>query len=125
MLIPKKKRNIVKILKTCAFPGCDVQEYMTGRAIYCQEHRKRKYRSEIDKRKKQERIIDEEHNNPNQYIDHLYTESHKEIMNCALEGCYNTFEITILPRVYTYPKYCLLHRNAFKRQQFLNTYEKL
>jgi len=41
------------------------------------------------------------------------------VMNCALEGCDNQFEIKIYPRQYIYPKYCTEHRNEYKRVRHL------
>jgi hypothetical protein len=41
------------------------------------------------------------------------------VMNCALEGCQNQFEVKIYPRQYIYPKYCPEHRNEYKRIRHL------
>jgi hypothetical protein len=41
------------------------------------------------------------------------------VLNCALEGCDNQFEVKIYPRQYIYPKYCPEHRNEYKRIRHL------
>lgn len=98
--------------KKCAFPGCGVEFIGRGKAKYCDEHRKAKYRKELYKQ------------NDNDG-DGIATIDHKECYSvtkecvCGLEGCENTFEITLIPRLFEYPNYCPEHRNEYKRDRFI------
>lgn len=106
--------------KVCAFPGCNKIFKGTGKSKYCLEHRKRKYRKFIDEDKIARQKREEELKNPNQIIDHNYTNSVIEVRKCCLDGCENEFTIKIHPKTYVYPKYCNAHRNEFKRNLYLN-----
>jgi len=106
--------------KHCQFPGCKEYFMGTGKSKYCNEHRKRKYRKIIDAEKIARQKAEEEARNPNQIIHHEFTDSTKMKIRCALDGCENEFTIKVIPKVYVYPKYCKEHRNAFKRERFIN-----
>ena len=110
--------------KRCQFPGCKDVFMGTGKSKYCDEHRKRKYRKIIDADKVARQKADEETKNPNQTIQHKYTDSTIVRMTCSLDGCDEQFDIKVLPQTYVYPKYCPNHRNEFKRQLFINAREK-
>jgi len=110
--------------KHCAFPGCKVVQKMTGRAKYCTKHRHRKYRKIIDAHNVEQLKAEEESKNPNQTINHNYTDSTIIHMKCRLEGCENEFEITVYPHTFVYQKYCPQHINAFKRKMFTDARQK-
>jgi hypothetical protein len=55
----------------------------------------------------------------NQSFRHSFTEVSTMVMDCALDGCENQFEVKIYPRQYIYPKYCPEHRNEYKRIRHL------
>jgi hypothetical protein len=99
-------------LKTCVFPGCDVEFIGRGKAKYCEEHRKAKYRKELYKKNDNTGggIIVIEH-------DEVYAKP--IIRKCNLVGCPNDYEIVLIPRLYEYSNYCEDHRNEFKREMFL------
>ena len=104
--------------KNCAFPGCGVLFMGLGKAKYCEEHRKAKYRKELYKQNdnKGEAIIHIEH-------DEVYA---KKVMRvCELDGCDCEFEIILLPRLFEYPRYCVEHRNTFKRNHFIKQRDKV
>lgn len=129
-IVPKKEGKLhLEPLrrKVCAFPGCKVVEKMTGKGIYCKEHRKRQYRKTIDADKvSNQRFAQEVRNlNQNQLIQHDYSESITMIIPCQLEGCRKEFEIQIYPKTFVYPKFCLEHRNPWKRERFLNQSKEL
>jgi len=92
----------------------------TGHSRYCTIHRHRKYRKIIDASKIAAKKAEEEARNPNQIINHSYTNTVIVVQKCKLEGCFNEFEIKIFPNVFCYPKYCENHRNSWKREFFLN-----
>jgi len=118
VVIPKRKKKEKLVEKTCAFPKCDKIFYGTGASRYCKEHRSRKYRKIIDKTVvKKRKIIN--NLDTNQTIEHSYNEVQKVLFTCALEGCNNTFEVKIFPKIFVYPKYCAEHRNHYKRERFL------
>jgi hypothetical protein len=122
-IVPKKsgRQHMEPLkIKNCAFPGCKIKEQMTGKGLYCVEHRKRKYRKIIDAGKIAAKKAEEELINPNQTINHNYTNPICVKMSCKLEGCNKEFEIQVYPNVFCYPKFCKEHRNEFKRKMFLN-----
>lgn len=98
--------------KKCCFPGCDEEFLGRGKAKYCSEHRKAKYRKDLYKlnQNEGEGIFKYEHQN---------YESKTIIKKCALQGCKNQYELKILPRTFDYPNYCPEHRNEYKREIFL------
>lgn len=98
--------------KKCAFPGCGVVFVGRGKAKYCEEHRKAKYRKELYKKNDNngEGIVT---------IDHDECFAKEITRTCGLEGCECEYSITLVPRLYEYPNYCPEHRNEFKRKLFL------
>ena len=98
--------------KKCAFPECDVVFIGRGKAKYCEEHRKAKYRKELYKKNDNEGegIVTIEH-------EECFA---KEITReCGLEGCTTEYEIKLIPRLTEYPNYCPKHRNQYQRERFL------
>ena len=97
--------------KVCQFPGCGDIFIGKGKAKYCEEHRKAKYRKELYKQNDNdgEAIIRIEHHEL--YATHV-------TKTCELEGCDETFDILLVPRVYDYPRYCEEHRNSYKRAMY-------
>jgi len=97
--------------KPCCYPGCTRFYAGTGFSKYCLEHRKREYHKPVKKIR-----ID----NINMCYDHNDIKSTDLELTCSLKGCKNIYKVKILPGVHIYPKYCELHRNAHKREIFLN-----
>jgi hypothetical protein len=108
MQLPKSRRRQKLREKKCQYPGCGKIFFGIHISKYCPEHRQDRYR--IRKRTKPEDV-----NIKNQTFKHNYTEVITMVLNCALEGCDNQFEVKIYPRQYIYPKYCPEHRNEYKR----------
>jgi len=98
--------------KHCVFPGCDVEFIGMGKAKYCEEHRKAKYRKELYKKNDNDggAIIN---------ITHSELHSTEVEMTCSLKGCNNTYSITLIPKLFEYSNYCPEHRNEYKRERFL------
>jgi len=112
MQLPKTPRGQKFKEKICLYPGCGKVFHGIHISKYCVEHRKDRYR--IRKRTKPEDV-----NLKNQTIQHKYTTVVEQTMNCALEQCENQFTIKIFPRLYVYPKFCVEHRNEYKRERYL------
>jgi hypothetical protein len=101
-------------LKCCEYPGCDTMFVGgSGRAKYCDEHKKKKYFNELYHSKYKEK---HELNNQNQVIQHAFVYPVIRVQRC--ECCGKKFKIKILPRVYHYPKYCEEHVNEHKRNLY-------
>lgn len=112
--------------KICQFPGCTVEFQGIGPSKYCKEHKKQKYRNELNRlnsRKKKEKDKKQILIN-NQFIKHDNHYSTQIELTCALEGCDNTFQIKLLPRTFIYPKFCETHRNEYKRKLFVENRQK-
>jgi len=98
--------------KICKFPGCGVTFIGKGKAKYCEEHRKAKYRKELYKQ-------NDNNGDAIVRIDHGELYATHITKTCELEGCDNTFDILLVPRVYDYPRYCEEHRNEYKRNLYI------
>lgn len=112
MQLPKSRRRQKLREKRCLYPGCGKIFFGIHISKYCPEHRQDRYR--IRKRTKPEDV-----NIKNQTFKHNYTEVVSMVMNCALEGCCQHFDMKIYPRQYIYPKYCPQHRNEYRRIRHL------
>ncbi|MDO5576034.1 MAG: hypothetical protein Q4F84_03065 [Fibrobacter sp.] len=112
MQVPKSRRRQKLREKKCQYPGCEKIFFGIHISKYCPEHRQDRYR--IRKRSRPEDV-----NIKNQTLKHNNTEVVEQVMECALEGCTNQFEVKIYPRQYIYPKYCPEHRNEYKRIRHL------
>ena len=112
MQLPKyKKKKRIK-LKVCQYPGCGKEFWGHPIAKYCEQHRDIKQRQV--KKKDQEPV-----ELRNMVFKHNYNEVLERKFQCCLEGCANDFEIKIFPKQYVYPRFCLEHRNDFKRKNFI------
>ena len=117
MQLPKyKKKKRIK-LKVCQEPGCGREFWGHPIAKYCELHR------DIKQRQKQKKDI-ENIESKNIIFRHNYAEAMDLEFKCCLEGCNNTFTIRIFPKQYVYPRFCMEHRNDFKRANFLRIMQK-
>jgi hypothetical protein len=111
--ILKSKRCPKKIEKKCKFPGCEIIFSGIYISKYCLEHRQGHYRVrkliEYDDINKQNQTVIHEHN----------AEIIRVEMICALKECSKKFCVEIFPTQKHYPKYCLEHRNEYKRLMYL------
>ena len=105
--------------KKCEFENCGKTFKGSSCRKYCEEHRKPKYYTDLYKTptKRKRKVLE----NVNQIIKHSFKEVKIIQGICQCEGCGKTFDILILPNIFTYPQYCPNHRNAFKRERFLAT----
>ena len=98
--------------KKCAFPECGVTFMGLGKAKYCDEHRKAKYRKQLYKQ-------NDNNGEAIMKIEHTETFATRITRVCGLDGCECEYEVVLLPRLFDYPKFCEEHRNTFKRAQFI------
>lgn len=106
MIVFKKTVNYNSMTKICKHKNCG-KEFVSDKPgqKYCGEHRiKRNY---------YKTFIDE----TNQIIEHDNKSAKKITAIC--ECCLKEFEITLIPKVKKYPKYCEEHRNEHKRLMYL------
>lgn len=114
MQLPKyKKKKRVK-LKKCQEPGCNREFWGHPIAKYCDLHK------DIKARQKPKKIISNFELN-NMYLKHSYNSSVEVKFKCCLDGCDNVYSIKLFPKQYVYPRFCLEHRNDFKRNNYLRT----
>lgn len=98
-----------KICKNCqkTFLGIYNRKYCNDcqtSSIYVKQHKKAK---------KLEKTVDVN----NRVIHHVSCECKNVEFNCGC--CGEPFTVRMLPRVYTYPKFCNKHRNPWKREIYL------
>lgn len=105
--------------KVCQFPNCNAEFQGRGKAKYCEEHRKTKYKKVLYQSNTSNGIGDS-----NMYINHKNVEATKIIRTCGLKGCDEEYELTVIPNQYVYPKYCVTHRNEYKRKFFTEQQRK-
>lgn len=111
MQLPKyKKKKRIK-LKVCQEPGCGREFLGHPIAKYCELHRDIKHRQ---KRKKVIEAVDVK----NMVFKHSYSEVMDVEFSCQLPGCANLYMVRVYPKQYVYPKYCLEHRNEYRRKAF-------
>ncbi len=111
MQLPKyKKKKRIK-LKVCQYPGCGKEFWGHPIAKYCELHRDIKQRQ--IKKKDQEPLEAR-----NMVFRHNYTEVVEIPFLCCLEGCQEQFHLKIFPKQYVYPRFCMEHRNDYKRKHF-------
>jgi hypothetical protein len=106
-------KKVKKILfnKKCKHPDCNVMvETYSRNNCFCEKHKKVNYYL------KKEKKID----NVNKIIKHSHKSSFKIIEKCEL--CQKEFELTLLPKIFKYPKYCENHRNEHKRNMYLKNF---
>lgn len=112
MQLPKyKKKKRIK-LKICQEPGCGREFWGHPIAKYCELHRDIKLRQ---KQKKNVESIEAK----NIIFRHNYTEAMDLTFKCCLEGCNELFTIKVFPKQTVYPRFCMEHRNDFKRENFI------
>lgn len=102
----KKKRIKLKICQECGkeFWGHPI-------AKYCEQHR------DIKQRQKQKKNV-ESVEARNMVFRHNYTEVLELPFKCCLEGCNDVFWVKVFPKQFVYPRFCMAHRNDFKRANF-------
>lgn len=112
MQLPKyKKKKRIK-LKKCQEPGCGREFWGHPIAKYCELHR------DIKQRQKQKKEFDSIETK-NMLFRHAYSDVVEIEFLCSLEGCDNHFSIKVFPKQFLYPRFCLEHRNDFKRENFM------
>ena len=112
MQLPKyKKKKRIK-LKVCQEPGCGREFWGHPIAKYCELHR------DIKQRQKQKKEFDSIESK-NMLFRHAYTDVVEIKFQCCLPGCKSEFAIKVFPKQFLYPRFCLDHRNDFKRANFL------
>ena len=117
MQLPKyKKKKRIK-LKICQEPGCGREFWGHPIAKYCELHR------DIKLRQKQKKNV-ESIESKNIIFRHNYTEAMDLTFKCCLEGCDELFTIKVYPKQTVYPRFCLEHRNDFKRENFIRVMQK-
>lgn len=117
MQLPKyKKKKRVK-MKVCQEPGCGVEFWGHPIAKYCDDHR------DIKQRQKQKKDVDNIETR-NIIIRHNYIEVMDLPFKCGLPGCTEIFTIKLYPKQFLYPRFCLEHRNDFKRDNFIRIMRK-
>ncbi len=105
-------------LKICKFPDCGEEFMGRGKAMYCEEHRKDKYR----------KVLYKKGDNGGcgiRNIHHSEVHSKRHTLTCGVEGCNCEYEVVLVPRLSEYPNYCEDHRNAYKRNTFIALQKKL
>lgn len=111
MVVLSKARNKrAYVLKICQEEGCG-KEYV-GHPIskYCEIHKDPSNR-------KRKRHIKTDVTKDNQIFKHDFRNSTTVIFSCALEKCSKQFEVTIMPKLKIYPKYCEKHRSQYQRER--------
>lgn len=117
MQLPKyKKKKRIK-LKVCQEPGCGKEFWGHPIAKYCDDHR------DIKQRQKQKKDI-ENIESKNIIFRHNYTEVMDLPFKCCLDGCDFDFTIKVFPKQFVYPRFCMEHRNDFKRANFIRIMSK-
>lgn len=112
MQLPKyKKKKRIK-LKVCQEPGCGREFWGHPIAKYCELHR------DIKQRQKQKKEFDSIESK-NMLFRHAYTDVVEITFQCCLGDCKNPFAIKVFPKQFLYPRFCLEHRNDFKRANFI------
>ncbi len=117
MQLPKyKKKKRIK-LKICQEPGCAREFWGHPIAKYCELHRDIKQRA---KHKKEFESVDVK----NMVFKHNYTEVLDLEFQCCLHGCANTYLVKVFPKQFVYPRFCVEHRNDFRRANFIRMYKR-
>ena len=117
MQLPKyKKKKRVK-LKKCQEPGCGREFWGHPIAKYCELHR------DIKQRQKPKKALDSLEMR-NMFFKHGYSETVEVQFKCCLEGCENNFSVKMFQKQFIYPRFCLEHRNDFKRSNYIRMQKK-
>ncbi len=118
MQIPKGRRKPKLREKKCAHPGCENSFYGIHAAKYCPVHRDPATRPK-------EKPPAEDITINNLVIEHSNTVVQTLMVQCALEGCNNQYQIKVFPKQFVYPKFCPEHRNEHKRNKHLEMMKKM
>lgn len=111
MQLPKyKKKKRIK-LKVCQYPKCGKEFWGHPIAKYCEQHRDIKQRA--IKKKENEPI-----ETRNMVFKHNYSDVAELNFICCLDGCDEEFTLKIFPKQFVYPRFCMEHRNDYKRLHF-------
>ncbi|MFP4520810.1 MAG: hypothetical protein ACLFQK_01565 [Fibrobacterota bacterium] len=110
--VSKKDKHHKLVLKVCQEPGCGKE--FVGHPIrkYCDFHR-------ILSNRKRKKVEYEPVDTHNKIFRHKYIDTVRMEFTCELEGCDKKYSVDIIPRQYIYPKYCVEHRNEYKRKLFI------
>jgi hypothetical protein len=112
MQLPKyKKKKRIK-LKKCQEPGCGREFWGHPIAKYCELHR------DIKARAKTKSAV-ESVEAKNLVFRHNYTDPVDVRFRCSLENCEELFPVKIFPKQFIYPRFCMEHRNDFKRENYV------
>jgi len=103
--------------KTCQEPGCGQEFFGHPIAKYCDLHR------DIKARQKPKKVV-ESVEMRNMFFKHGYNEPIDVKFKCCLDGCSRTFFVKMFPKQFIYPRFCLEHRNDFKRNNYLRKQKK-
>lgn len=114
-----RSKNQDMKLKSCQFPKCKTKFLGRGKTKYCDEHRKQKYKKIL-----YQRPISNGIGEANVIIKHKCSTATKIIKECDLDNCNCQYEITLIPNQIIYPKFCIEHRNKFKRDYFVMQQQK-
>jgi hypothetical protein len=105
--------------KVCQFPECTTKFAGRGKAKYCDEHRKQKYKKILYQTHSGDGIGD------NAKIEFKEYESKRVTRKCGLDGCGCEYEVLMIPNQSIYAKFCENHRNAYKRINFTKQRERI
>ncbi len=114
-----------KTPRFCVYPDCNVEFWGVGKAKYCDEHKKFKYRKFIYGIPDEETMVFNSDGSRvkkgslNFYWKH--TKLRSEVVAIPCDCCGEEFNIEVIPGHYIYPKYCESHRNEFKRNLYLKS----
>ncbi len=112
MQLPKYKKKKREKLKICQEPGCGLEFIGHPIAKYCEKHR------DISNRARKVKIC-EAVDVKNFVFEHSFTDVTKIERLCSLPGCLRRYALKIYPKQKVYPKFCEIHRNDFKRENFV------
>ncbi|MCL2283205.1 MAG: hypothetical protein FWC26_07800 [Fibromonadales bacterium] len=113
MQLPKynpKKRRVT--LKKCQEPGCGCEFWGHPIAKYCEAHKDFKTRQKTKK-------LSDSLEVRNMFFKHCYSDMIEVKFRCCLDGCNSVFLVKILPKQFIYPRFCPIHRNDFKRVNYI------
>jgi hypothetical protein len=111
MQLPRYKKKKRLKHKVCQEPGCGKEFIGHPIAKYCEYHRNIANRT---RKTKEYEAVDVK----NFVFKHGFTEVTELELTCQLENCNNKYKVKIFPKQYIYPKYCMTHRNEYKRESF-------
>jgi len=112
MQLPRYKKKKRLKHKVCQEPGCGKEFIGHPIAKYCEFHRNIANRT---RKTKEYEAVDVK----NFVFKHGFTEVTELELSCQLPNCNNKYTVKIFPKQYIYPKFCVTHRNEYKRDSFL------